>query len=76
MVTAMTEPRDTVHDDGIALLSSREPRHHCECGHVLRVFGGGRHRVYFELDDARLDQPVMNRVCPSCARILPGKNRP
>jgi hypothetical protein len=28
-----------------------------ECGHVLRVSGVGRHRVYFELDDERLDDP-------------------
>ncbi len=48
----------------------------CDCGHVLRVFGGGRHRVYFELGNARLDDPVMNRVCPQCHRGLPGKNAP
>jgi len=40
------------------------------------VFGGGRHRVYFELSDARSENPVMNRVCPACGRGLPGKNRP
>ena len=45
----------------------------CDCGHALRVFGGGRHRVYFELDTARLDDPVMNRVCPGCWHALPGK---
>jgi hypothetical protein len=48
----------------------------CECGHALRVFGGGRHRVFFELSDQLLDDPVMNRVCPACERGLPGKNRP
>lgn len=47
-----------------------------ECGHVLRVFGGGRHRVYFDLGDERLDDPVMNGVCPECGRGLSGKNRP
>jgi len=47
----------------------------CECGHVLRVFGLGRHPVYFELGDARLDDPVMNPACPQCGRDLPGKNR-
>jgi hypothetical protein len=31
-------------------------------------------RVYFELDDERLDNPVMNRVCPVCGHGLPGKN--
>jgi ribosomal protein S27AE len=47
-----------------------------ECGHVLRVSGLGRHRVYFELDDERADDPVMNRVCPACGHGLPGKNQP
>lgn len=46
----------------------------CECGHELRVFGGGRHRVFFELTDANLNDPVMNRICPACGRGLPGKN--
>ncbi len=53
----------------------RRSEYRCECGHVLRVFGGGRHRVYFEPGNARLDDPVMNRVCPACGRGLPGKNR-
>ena len=47
----------------------------CECGHTLWVFGGGRHRVYFEPENIRLDEPVMNRVCPACGRGLAGKNR-
>jgi len=47
-----------------------------KCGHALRVSGLGRHRVYFELTDARADHPVMNRVCPACGHGLPGKNRP
>ena len=33
--------------------SDRGPIYRCECGHVLRVYGGGRHRVYFEPDDVR-----------------------
>lgn len=50
------------------------PAYTCpECGHLLRVSGLGRHRVYFELD-ARPDDPVMNRVCPACGHGLPGKN--
>ena len=55
-----------------------EPRgqYRCECGHLLRVFGGGRHRVYFEPTNARLDDPVMDRACPQCGRGLPGKNAP
>lgn len=52
----------------------RRREYRCECGHVLRVSGGGRHRVYFELGDTRLADPVMNRVCPACGRGLPGKN--
>jgi rubrerythrin len=47
-----------------------------ECGHVLRVSGLERHRVYFELDDERSSDPVMNRVCPQCGHGLPGKNAP
>jgi predicted RNA-binding Zn-ribbon protein involved in translation (DUF1610 family) len=53
----------------------RDPRptYGCpECGHVLRVSGLGRHRVYFELGDERLDEPVINRVCPACGCGLPG----
>ncbi len=61
-VLAPTEPPGT------------RPLYRCECGHALRVFGGGRHRVYFELADKDLDDPVMNRVCPACQRGLPGKN--
>ena len=47
----------------------------CACGHVLRVFGGGRHRVYYEPGNAQLDDPVMNGACPACGRELPGKNQ-
>ena len=54
----------------------RRAEYRCECGHVLRVFGGGRHRVYFEPENTQLDDPVMNRVCPECGHGLPGKNRP
>ena len=57
-------------------VSARRDEYRCECGHVLRVFGGGRHRVYFEPENTRLDDPVMNRVCPACGRTLPGKNGP
>jgi hypothetical protein len=52
------------------------PTYGCECGHVLRSFGGGRHRVYFELSDPRSEDPVMNSVCPACGHGLPGKNHP
>jgi hypothetical protein len=53
----------------------RRPPYICaECGHLLRVSGLGRHRVYFELDDKHTDQPVMDRVCRECRHGLPGKN--
>jgi hypothetical protein len=63
--------------DGRTLPSGPDPRrtYTCpECGHILRVSGLGRHRVYLELDDERSEDPVMNRVCPACAYGLPGKN--
>jgi hypothetical protein len=51
------------------------PSYACaECGHVLRVSGLARHRVYFELDDKRSEDPIMDRVCPECGYGLPGKN--
>lgn len=53
---------------------SRRPYACPLCGHVLRVSGLGRHRVYFELDDHRSVDPVMDRACPTCGRGLPGKN--
>jgi hypothetical protein len=40
----------------------------------LRVFGNGRHRIYFPLADAALDDPVMEGLCPVCGRALPGKS--
>jgi hypothetical protein len=50
------------------------PTYTCStCGHVLRVAGLGRHRVYFELTDERRDDPVMNRQCPGCEQRLPTK---
>ncbi len=52
----------------------RAPYACAECGHVLRVSGLGRHRVYFELDDKHSDHPVMHRVCPECGYGLAGKN--
>jgi hypothetical protein len=52
----------------------RGSAYQCECGHVLWVLGGGRHRVYFEPRNAPLHDPVMNGVCPECGRGLPGKS--
>jgi hypothetical protein len=54
--------------------SARDPADYtCECGHQLRVFGGGRHRIYFPRDNVGLDSPIMDGVCPQCGRPLPGK---
>jgi hypothetical protein len=44
-----------------------------KCGHELCVFGRGRHRIYFEVDDEHLDDPVMDSACPECGHALPGK---
>lgn len=49
-------------------------QYRCQCGYTLRVFGRGRHRVYFEPSNVRSDDPVMNGICPRCAHGLPGKN--
>ncbi|MGA2012878.1 MAG: hypothetical protein ABSH51_20400 [Solirubrobacteraceae bacterium] len=57
-------------------ISERRREYRCDCGHVFRVFGDGRHRVYFEPANARLDDPVMTRTCPDCGRGLPGKSAP
>ena len=47
------------------------PSYRCPgCGHVLRVSGLGRHRLYFD----RPNILVMNGVCPVCRDSLPGKN--
>jgi hypothetical protein len=58
----------------VRVVSDPHGEYRCECGHVLRVFGGGRHRVYFEQANTRLDDPVMNGVCPECGRGLSGNN--
>jgi hypothetical protein len=68
----LIEPPEAPPTSGIV---DRRGEYRCECGHVLRVFGGGRHRVYFEPGNARLDDPVMNGRCGQCGRGLPGKNR-
>jgi hypothetical protein len=68
---APTEPPDASADPA----SSQRREYRCECGHVLRVFGGGRHRVYFEPANVALDDPVMDRACPGCGRWLPGKDQ-
>jgi hypothetical protein len=47
----------------------------CTCGYRLRVFGLGRHHVYFEPGSSRLADPLIAHTCPQCGRGLPGSNR-
>jgi hypothetical protein len=68
LITSPEQPTPSARPDP-------RPTYGCPgCGHVLRVSGLGRHRVYFELDDDRSVDPVMNRACPACGHGLPGKN--
>jgi hypothetical protein len=46
-------------------------RYRCRCEQVLQVFGLGRHRRFYELDDLGWKRAVMARLCPSCQRRLP-----
>jgi hypothetical protein len=53
----------------------RQPRHYrCLCQHVFQIFGGGRHRRYYELTDPGCRYRVTGNVCPYCQRRLPGVN--
>jgi hypothetical protein len=47
------------------------PRYRCPCRHVFQVFGGGRHRRVYKLDDLHWRRPVIARACPECKRRLP-----
>jgi hypothetical protein len=62
-----------VYDAPIA--TATRARFACACGHELQVYGRDRHRRFYELGDASHVEPIMTRVCPSCGRGLPGKNR-
>ncbi len=53
--------------------ASQQLTYRCRCDHVLNVRGGGRHRIFFEPADFGLGDPILNGVCPACARPLPGK---
>jgi hypothetical protein len=64
----------TVEPTSLSLVDGPHSDYRCTCGHALRVFGGGRHRIYFEPANTQLDDPVMNRICPQCGDTLPGKN--
>ena len=54
--------------------AGRPGQYRCPCGQGLRVFGLGRHQVYFEPGSARLEDPVIARACPQCGGGLPGSN--
>jgi hypothetical protein len=51
-------------------------RYRCGCQRVYQVFGGGRHRRFYELADFRWEQPLMTGLCPSCQRQLPTTRGP
>lgn len=72
------EERPVVPEETSSVGSTLDGRseYRCDCGQGLRVFGVGRHRVYFEPGQTRLDEPVMGRACPACGSGLPGKNPP
>jgi hypothetical protein len=46
-------------------------RYRCRCERLFQVFGQGRDRRFYELDDLHWKRPVMARACPSCQRRLP-----
>jgi predicted RNA-binding Zn-ribbon protein involved in translation (DUF1610 family) len=76
-MSAVVAPVTAEHASATPAATPRaEPRgdYTCpRCGHFMRVFGGGRHRIYFERDNAKLDDPIMDGVCPKCGLGLPGK---
>jgi hypothetical protein len=37
-------------------------RYHCPCDHTFQVFGGGRHRRFYELDDLGWVDPLMTKL--------------
>ena len=50
---------------------SQGQRYRCECRHEFQVFGLGRQRRFYELDDLGWTRPVMTHACPHCGRALP-----
>jgi ribosomal protein S27AE len=66
-------PQDGAGNDAeeLSVLSAARQRFTCtQCGHVLKVSGRDRHRIFFELDDEHLSNPVMDHRCPECGRGL------
>ena len=52
--------------------AARPPqRYRCRCEHAFQVFGQGRHRRFYELDDLGWRRPLIARACPSCQQRLP-----
>jgi hypothetical protein len=51
-------------------------RYRCRCDHVFQVFGLGRHRRFYELDDLDWAHPAIARLCPSRQLRLPTTRRP
>jgi hypothetical protein len=76
MATAIRQVQPATQLPSVELspVDDQRGEYRCTCGHALRVFGGGRHRIYFEPANTKLDDPVMNRACPQCGNALPGKN--
>jgi hypothetical protein len=58
----------------VSAIAGRRGEFRCACGQRLRVFGLGRHRVYFEPGSAQLEDPLIAQTCPRCGRELPGSN--
>jgi hypothetical protein len=43
------------------------------CRHQLQVHGSAGHRIFFEIDPAPANEPVIDRACPQGGHDLPGK---
>jgi hypothetical protein len=52
---------------------SRARRWQCQCGQAYRIFGEGRHRLYWP-EGAGDKDAVMDGCCVRCGRPLPGKH--
>jgi predicted RNA-binding Zn-ribbon protein involved in translation (DUF1610 family) len=71
MATAIQQDGVDAEPGAASIVSAAKQRFTCpQCGHVLRVSGRDRHRIYFELDDENLSDPVMDGLCPQCGRGL------
>ncbi len=74
MATALPQDVIAVEPGEGSIVSAARERFTCpRCGHVLRVSGRDHHRIYFELNDEHLANPVMDGLCPECGRGLQDK---